>query len=299
MNVLLQWILNSRANFTSTCFKAASALKMNLSVVTGGALVLPALIFAAGAAGAEPIVLDGLIEPSLVVNIGSSTIGILESVDADRGDTVRKGQAVASLKSDVEKANLELARYRAAMVAVIEMRQQRLDYSRREKERFAELYNKKALPFSQMDEVETNMITAELELKEALENQRLAELELKRAAAVVERMTIRSPVNGVVVERFLAKGEYVENQPVMKVAQINPLYVEVVATVDMLGAIRLGMRGEVRPEDPVKGVFPAAVTIVDQVVDAASGTFGVRLELPNPEYRLPAGLKCRVTFLEK
>ena len=34
----------------------------------------------------------------------------------------------------------------------------------------------------------------------------------------------------------------------------------------------------------------------DRVVDAASGTFGVRLELPNPGYRLPAGLKCKVRF---
>jgi hypothetical protein len=32
------------------------------------------------------------------------------------------------------------------------------------------------------------------------------------------------------------------------------------------------------------------------VVDAASGTLGVRLELPNPGYRLPAGLKCKVRF---
>ena len=36
--------------------------------------------------------------------------------------------------------------------------------------------------------------------------------------------------------------------------------------------------------------------VVDRVVDAASGTFGVRLELPNPNYALPAGLKCKVRF---
>jgi multidrug efflux pump subunit AcrA (membrane-fusion protein) len=38
------------------------------------------------------------------------------------------------------------------------------------------------------------------------------------------------------------------------------------------------------------------VTVVDRVVDAASGTFGVRLEVPNPNYRLPAGLKCKARF---
>jgi multidrug efflux pump subunit AcrA (membrane-fusion protein) len=36
--------------------------------------------------------------------------------------------------------------------------------------------------------------------------------------------------------------------------------------------------------------------IVDRVVDAASGTFGIRLEIPNPGNRIPAGLKCKVRF---
>ena len=34
--------------------------------------------------------------------------------------------------------------------------------------------------------------------------------------------------------------------------------------------------------------------VVDKVVDAASGTFGIRLEVPNPGNRIPSGLKCRV-----
>jgi hypothetical protein len=38
------------------------------------------------------------------------------------------------------------------------------------------------------------------------------------------------------------------------------------------------------------------VTIVDKVIDAASNTFGVRLELPNAEQQIPSGLKCLVRF---
>ena len=37
------------------------------------------------------------------------------------------------------------------------------------------------------------------------------------------------------------------------------------------------------------------MSVVDHVIDAASGTFRVRLELPNPDNRLPAGLKCVVS----
>ena len=80
----------------------------------------------------------------------------------------------------------------------------------------------------------------------------------------------------------------------MKLAQLDPLRVEVFVPISMLGRIRVGMQAEVMPEEPVKGTFKARVIVVDRVADAASGTFGVRLELPNPGYRLPAGLKCKV-----
>ena len=83
----------------------------------------------------------------------------------------------------------------------------------------------------------------------------------------------------------------------LKLAQLHPLHVEIIAPVELWGTILEGMEGEVIPEDPVGGVYYARVTIVDRVIDAASGTFGIRLELPNPDYVLPSGLKCRVRFI--
>ena len=110
---------------------------------------------------------------------------------------------------------------------------------------------------------------------------------------------LRSPVRGVVVERILSPGDLAGREPVLKIAQIDPLRVEVFAPISLLGKIRVGRKAQVRPEAPVGKVHSARVTVVDRVVDAASGTFGVRLELPNPRYRLPAGLKCKVRFPSK
>jgi membrane fusion protein (multidrug efflux system) len=70
----------------------------------------------------------------------------------------------------------------------------------------------------------------------------------------------------------------------------------VVVPVSLYGQIKNGDQAEVRPEPPFGEVYPAKVVIVDRVVDAASGTFGLRLELPNKKGELPAGLKCNVTF---
>lgn len=129
-----------------------------------------------------------------------------------------------------------------------------------------------------------------------LNNRRLADLELQRTSAEVALRTIKSPVNGVVVERFMNPGEFPKQEKILKIAQIDPLRVEVYAPVAMLGKIAVGMMAHVKPEAPLTGEYAAKVMVVDRVVDAASGTFGVRLELPNHELKLPAGLKCSVRF---
>lgn len=246
---------------------------------------------------AQSLEFDGLIEPKVSTNVGSSTPGILEHVDVDRGGMVKEGQVVAALQAGVEKSTMDLAKARAELDATIKSKRAELEYAERNKERKKELYERKTLSFQEWDEAETRRILAELALNEALEAKRIAELEYKRTVEVVKRMSIRSPVNGVVVERYLHPGEYIEDKPVMKLAQIDPLHVEVIMPVSMLGTVKVGMVAEVKPEAPVGGVYRAKVTIVDKVVDAASGTFGVRLELPNSDYKLPPGLKCKVRFL--
>ena len=245
---------------------------------------------------AKAVELDGLIEPYLIVNIGSSVPGVLDAVEVDRGDLVKKGQRLARLQDKVERATMELSRARAQMKSTIAARQARLDYTQRKQQRMEELYKKKVIPFEEMDESQTDNKLAEMQLAEEVENLGLAELEYKRSVEVVNRMTIRSPITGVVIERFLSPGEYVEDQPILKLAQIDPLNVEVFAPVELYGTIKVGMQAKVRPEAPIGGSYNAKVVIVDRVIDAASGTFGIRLEIPNSKYHLPAGLKCRVIF---
>jgi membrane fusion protein (multidrug efflux system) len=132
-----------------------------------------------------------------------------------------------------------------------------------------------------------------------LNNRRLADLELNRTAAEVALRTIKSPINGVVVERFMHPGEFPKQERILKLAQTDPLRVEAYAPVSMLGKVSVGMQAVIKPEDPVGGSHTAKVTVVDHIVDAASGTFGVRMELANPDFKLPAGLRCTVKFSSK
>lgn len=240
---------------------------------------------------------DCLIEPNVVVNVGSDVEGVLKQITVDRGDIVQKGQMLAELDTTLQELALRSAQVRSENESVIQTNQARVNFGKRRLARTKELFESEISSLSELDEAETAKLLADLALIEAREAKRLAEFDLSRAWAELEMRTIQSPITGVVVERFLSPGELVSRTPIVKLAQLDPLRVEVFVPTSMLGKVQVGMVAEVEPEDPVGGRYSATVTVVDQIVDTASGTFGIRLRLPNPEYLLQAGLKCRMRFL--
>jgi cobalt-zinc-cadmium efflux system membrane fusion protein len=64
----------------------------------------------------------------------------------------------------------------------------------------------------------------------------------------------------------------------------------------MYGSVRAGSTGRVATDLPGMPPVAATVSLVDKVLDAASGTYRVRMLLPNPDGRIPAGLRCKVEF---
>ena len=194
---------------------------------------------------------------------------------------------------------LDLARSRATMQGELKSAEARVELTRKKWERADELQKKNFVSANARDEAQAEYRLATEQLRAARENRRLAELDVNRAKEVLAQRSIRSPVNGVVVEVMLRPGELMssnQKDPIMKIVEIDPLNVELVLPVSQFGRVRLDQLAEVRPEEPVGGRHHARVEIVDRVVDAASGTFGVRLRLPNPGNRIPAGVRCRARF---
>jgi RND family efflux transporter MFP subunit len=226
---------------------------------------------AAAQSGRANGALECLVEPSLVVNVGSPVDGVIEKVLVDRGAQVHKGQVVARLQSGVEAASVKLS-------------EARVEFGRRKVERNESLYQKQLISAQDRDELVTEV--------------RLREEELKKDRETLRLRTIVSPIDGVVVERKLAPGDFIrtDKSMVMKLAQINPLNVEVVAPASIFGSVRVGMTGHVNLAPFFPGSYKAKVVVVDKVIDAASGTLGIRLQLPNPKNEIPAGIKCTVAF---
>jgi RND family efflux transporter MFP subunit len=237
-----------------------------------------------------------VIKPYLEVAVGTAVEGVIQTVSVDRGDWVTKGQPIVMLESSVEEATVALAKAKAEAEATIKSTQAKVAFSTRKLERAMDLFKSNSIANHEVDEAQTEKILAEMAHLEAIENKRIAELEWHRATAARNLHTIHSPLTGVVVERLLSPGELARQTPILKLAQVNPLRVEVFAPLSWLGKLKPGMRGEVRPEGSGQTTYMAKITVVNRVVDSASGTFGVRLEMPNPNNALPAGLACTVDF---
>ena len=254
---------------------------------------------ATGLAEATPTSFECLIEPMQVVELRSPAEGLIENIYVQRGDTVTKGQKLVDLQSDVERSAVEAAHFRAGMKGRIMAAKNRLAFARKKLQRLQTLLKKKFGAAEKVDEAETEKQLAEAQLQEALEDRELDRLNYLHAQDQLNLRTLHSPLNGVVVKRMLNPGDLAESgtdrKPILKLAQIDPLRVEVVLPETAYGKIHVGMVGTVTPED-LGGTYTAHVTVVDRVIDAASGTLGVRLELPNPDDKLPGGLRCRVQF---
>lgn len=241
---------------------------------------------------------DCIIEPHMVVDISTSVEGVVETIIVDRGDVVETGQILVTLESGVEKASVELARQRAKEDAEILLGQARVEFEERAKGRTNELFSKKSVSQHAKDEADYAARKAKLELRQARESRKRAELELARAIEVLSRRIIRSPIDGIVIERVASPGESIsEEETILRLAQVDPLNVELIVPAVEFGRLRAGMRLAVRLGQPVSDVYNAEVVIVDPVIDASSGTFGVRALLPNPDLRLPAGLACTAEII--
>ncbi len=237
-----------------------------------------------------------LVVPQVTLTIGTPVVGVLSSVAVSQGDGVKEGDVLATLESSLEQAEVALAKAKAEMEAAEKSTQMKAEFSRRKSARAKDLGKTSAMAQHEVDEAETEERLSQLAHVEVLENKRVAQLELERARAALQLRTVRSPITGVVLERFLSPGELVKQAPIMKLARLDPLLVEVLAPVSWLGKVSPGMQGEVRLEWALTGPHQARVTVVNSVVNSASGTFEVLLELPNPDHKIPAGLSCTVRF---
>ncbi|MEO1574881.1 MAG: efflux RND transporter periplasmic adaptor subunit [Pseudomonadota bacterium] len=241
---------------------------------------------------------DCLLEPNTRVMVGAPTQGVVHTVEVRRGERVVRGQVIATLDARLEKAELEHARMRARMTSEVSAREADVELAEVTLKRLNDLHARKMAPAQQRDEAEAALKVARMALAQARDNRKLYEQEYARAREVVEQHVVRSPIDGVVVDQVAFPGEFIYDNPIAIVAQVDPLKVEAILPARFFGGVRVGLESTVWPEIDSGGPIDARIGSVDQVIDSASGTFSVHLEIPNPDNRIPGGQRCRLAFGE-
>src|SRR5262249_52942484 len=154
------------------------------------------------------------------------------------------------LDSRVDIAVVNLNRFKAESTARITAQQARLAASQAKWALVADLINRKieATASNKYEEARADVRVQEQELVREEQDRKLNQLELARAEAVLEERTVRSTIDGVVTEKKLSAGEFINQEGyIATVARLDPLHVEVYLPVSTYKQIAMGVQATVLP----------------------------------------------------
>ena len=259
---------------------------------------LPALLLGLTlAAPVSALPHDCLIEPQAMISLTSTEQGRIDEVLVRRGDRVSAGQPLIRLEESIQRLQLEMASAKAGTDVELRAAAARVDFRREALARSERLFAKQTVTEASVEDKRIELTLSEMALEEAQVARELAQIERRMASALLDRRTISSPADGIVLSVEAAAGEYAsDTEEMMVLAVMDPLLVEVFVPLDYFDRIAVGDSYEVAQVAPLDGRFEATVRTVDRVFDAASGTFGVQLEMANPGTEIPAGIRCTVDF---
>jgi len=251
----------------------------------------------------------GEITPETRVDISAKVVGEIINLPVVEGQEIRNGQLLLEIESDLYEAARNQARA-AVRQAEVSVRRQEVQLAdarrnmRRTKELIADgLVSQQALDTAQLA-LDTAMVEVEAQ-QHSVEQYRSG---LQRAEDDLARTTIRSPMDGTVIQLNAEQGETVvpgsTNLPgsvIMTVADMSVLLAEVeVSEVDVVNAA-LGQEAEVKVDalgtEPQKGHVVEIATSGRR--DPTQGTirFRVKVALDDPDPSLRPAMTAKVDIL--
>jgi RND family efflux transporter MFP subunit len=255
-----------------------------------------------------PVIRREMIDTVGVVGnlIGAATVdavprgqGRLDAVYVKLGDPVRHGQAIAKLEDReiVEQINQAEATYNVSQ-ATIRQREADLKLAKNNLERSRSLFERDLLPRQTFDDTDARYqaAVAQLELSQAQMAQakaRLDELKINLSNTV-----ITSPVDGFIGKRTLDPGASVGvNTSFISVVDIRTVRLVINVIEKDLRRIVQGTAGEVEVDAYPGEKFTGRVARLAPILDPATRTAQVEIEIPNPGFRLKPGMYARVRFI--
>ncbi|WP_323005344.1 efflux RND transporter periplasmic adaptor subunit [Pseudorhodobacter sp.] len=239
-------------------------------------------------------IVDCLVKPKEIAKLGASARGVIARINVDRADPVHKGDILAELEASVEQNEIALANLRFENDVAKRLAQAKAETAELGVERLRQLSAKNLVKENEYEHALLEARTARLEEEEAELSAKIAGVQLEAATAALERKRIRAPFDGVITERAMSVGElYNEQGPIFSIARINPLVVEAWLPASARSAIVINSQWNVQLESGLAVL--ATLDLADPILDPATGTFGIRLNLANPDGAILAGQSCRLS----
>ena len=252
------------------------------------------MLVAQGVCLAEAEHIPAVTKPSGDVTLSFALPGQVEKVLVVEGDEVKAGQVVVELDDNAERAQLEQLEAQAEDTTRIRAAEARLAVKKVELERKRGALNKGGATELEVRNAELEVTIAELSLVLSKFEHEQDARKAKEMRYRLERMQLKTPIDGTVEKRYIKVGESVDKlAKVIRIVKVDPLWIDVAVPVDYVRKLKEGDRASV--EFAGGEYVGGKVKHIAMVADARSRTRTVRVEVPNPARR-PAGEHVRVTF---
>lgn len=245
---------------------------------------------------ADHLTVVGNLIGAATVQVVPKVSGRLSEVLVRLGDPVRRGQVLArvedrELREQVKQAeaSFDVAR------ATVRQREADLQFSATALDRARNLFERQLLARQALDDAEARYQAAQAQLDLARAQFEQARARLEELRITLANTVITSPVDGFVGRRFLDPGAFAStNAPVVSVVDIR--LVRLVANVVErdLRRVQPGTPAEVEVDAFPGERFAGLVARVAPVLDPATRTAEIEIEIPNPHFRLKPGMYARV-----
>jgi HlyD family secretion protein len=246
----------------------------------------------------------GTVQPTIEVEVSSELSGTLASVDVDFNDTVTQGQVLARL--DATKLAAQVANSRAQLAAA---QARVLAAQATAREATADLDTKRELADrgvttkSDMAGVEAVAERAAASVAIAQADLTLAQANLALVEADLEKAVIRSPIDGIVLDRAANAGQTVASSlsaPVLFTLAGDLAQMELLVDIDEadIGRVSTGNAAEFSVDAYDTQTFPATITQVRFAPETTNDvvTYKAVLAVDNPDGLLRPGMTATATI---
>jgi len=230
------------------------------------------------------------------VDIVPRTGGRLVAVNVKLGDRVTRGQLLAKIEDQEIREQVKQAEASHQVAeATIRQREADLKFADVNLERSKSLFERQLLPRQSLDDAEARSAaaTAQLDLARAQYSQTQARLEELRIN--LDNTSITSPVNGFVGRRNVDPGAWASNAaPVVSVVDISSVRLVANVVEKDLRLVTVGDPARVQVDAFPGETFAGQIARVAPVLDPATRTAEIEIEVPNSDFRLKPGMYARM-----